>query len=132
MYEKMDKIIDTILHILEFIIALLTLIVLVGLIGYEVYKAIIDPSSIMDLEEFLHGLLTIVVGLEFVRMLMDLTPENTVDVIIIAISRQIIVDHTNPVSNIVCVVCIASLFAVRKFLMPKLEAKKHSEKKGET
>ncbi len=132
MYEIMDKIIDKILHILEFIIAIMTLLVMIGLIGYEVYKVFEDPASLANTTEFLHGVLTIVVGLEFVRMLMDLTPANTLEVIIVAISRQVIVDHSNPVNNIVCVLCIAGLFAIKKFLITKDDSRKIAGSKSET
>ena len=46
------------------------------------------------------------VGLEFVRMLINLTSANTLEVLIVAIARQIIVDHSSSVSNVVCVLCI--------------------------
>lgn len=56
-------------------------------------------------------------------MLINLTPANTLEVLIVAISRQVIVDHDNPLSNIVCVLCIAGLFAIRRFLIPKEDMK---------
>ena len=124
MYEIMDKIIDKILHILEFIIAIMTLIVMIGLLGFEVYKMFTVSDYFATATTFLHGVLTIVVGLEFVRMLMDLTPANTLEVIIVALSRSIIVDHNNPISNVVCVICIAGLFAVKKFLITKDDSRK--------
>ena len=70
---------------------------------------------------YLHIILTIVVGLEFVRMLIDMTPGNTLEVLIVAISRQVIVNHDNPLSNVYCVLCIAGLFATRHFLIPRKE-----------
>ena len=124
MYKKMDKIIDKVLHIIEFTIAILTLIVMIGLLGLEVYKMFTVGDYFASTTTFLHSVLTIVVGLEFVRMLMDLTPANTIEVIIVALSRAIIVEHEDPVSNIVCVACIAGLFAVKKFLITKEDKKK--------
>ena len=120
----MDKIIDKVLHIIEFTIAILTLIVMIGLLGLEVYKMFTVGDYFASTTTFLHSVLTIVVGLEFVRMLMDLTPANTIEVIIVALSRAIIVEHEDPVSNIVCVACIAGLFAVKKFLITKEDKKK--------
>jgi hypothetical protein len=57
-------------------------------------------------------------------MLIDLTPANTIEVLVLAIARYVIIDHTNAVSNIVCVICIAGLFAIKKFLIPKEDLKK--------
>ncbi len=78
----------------------------------------------------MHNILTIVVGLEFVRMLINLTPANTLEVLIVAIARQVIVDHQDPISNISCVLCIGGLFAIRKFLISKKDYKKELSEDG--
>lgn len=43
----------------------------------------------------------------------------TLEVLIVAIARQVIADHGSPLGNIVCVLCIGGLFAIRKFLISK-------------
>jgi hypothetical protein len=112
-----------ILHALEFIIAVLTLIVLLGMLGMEIYKMFTVADYFASMDTYLHNILTIVVGLEFVRMLIDMTPANTLEVLIVAISRNVILSHDDPVTILVCVVCIAGLFATRHFLIPKKELK---------
>ena len=119
MHAKLEHIIRKILHFLEAFIAVLTLVVLVAMLGIEVYRMIVEPGYITGVDSFLHCILTIVVGLEFVRMLVDMTPANTLEVLIVAIARQVIVSHGDPWSNIACVACIAGLFAIRRFLIPK-------------
>ena len=119
MHRKTTKIFNVAVHVLEYLIALLTLAVLVGLLGYEVYKMFSIEGYFNSADVYLHNILTIVVGLEFVRMLINLTPANTLEVLIVAIARQVIVDHSSPISNIVCVLCIGGLFAIRKFLISK-------------
>lgn len=123
MHAKVERIMRKILHILEFIIAALTLVVLVGMLGLEIYKMFTQSGYFSDLNGYLHNILTIVVGLEFVRMLVDLTPANTLEVLIVAISRHVILSHDDPISNVACVLCIAGLFATRRFLIPKKEMK---------
>ncbi len=119
MHKKIAKLFNIAVHVLEYLIAFLTLAVLVGLIGYEIYKMFSTDGYFQSADVYLHNILTIVVGLEFVRMLINLTPANTLEVLIVAIARQVIVDHSSPVSNIVCVLCIGGLFAIRKFLISK-------------
>ena len=119
MHAKVERIMRKILHVLEFIIAAMTLIVLLGMLGLEVYKMFTVDGYFTSLNEFLHNILTIVVGLEFVRMLVDMTPANTLEVLIVAISRHVILSHDDPLSNVACVLCIAGLFATRRFLIPK-------------
>ena len=123
MHKKTAAVIHKILHILEFVIAVMTLLVLLGMLGMEVYRMVTQADYFSSLDHFLHNILTIVVGLEFVRMLIDMTPANTLEVLIVAISRHVILNHDDPLSNLACVICIAGLFATRHFLIPKKELK---------
>ena len=126
MRKKTETFMHRVLHIMEVIIALLTLAVIIGMLGYEIYRMVSVPDYFTvdhGLNNYLHNILTIVVGLEFVRMLMDMTPANTLEVLIVAISRHVILSHDDPLSNVACVLCIAGLFAIRRFLIPKKEMK---------
>ena len=123
MHHKVVIVIQKILHVLEFIISVLTLVVLIAMLGIQFYRMFTSPEYFSSLDTYLHTILTIVVGLEFVRMLIDLTPANTLEVLIVAISRQVILNHNDPLGNVACVLCIAGLFATRRFLIPKKEMK---------
>ncbi len=123
MHKKTEFIIRKVLHFLEGVIAVMTLIVMVGMVGLEVYKMFTVSGYFADVHNYLHNILTIVVGLEFVRMLIDMTPANTLEVLIVAIARQVIISHDNPLSNVACVLCIAGLFAIRRYLIPKAQMK---------
>lgn len=123
MHHKYAKIVHSVLHILELVISVLTLIVLIGMLGLEIYRMFTTPDYFSSLDHFLQNILTIVVGLEFVRMLVDMTPANTLEVLIVAISRHVILNHGDPLGNVACVLCIAGLFATRRFLIPKKEMK---------
>ncbi len=124
MPKKISKFFYKALHFLEFLIAILTIIVLVGIVGFEVYKMFTTDGYFLSANTYLHNILTVVVGLEFVRMLINLTPANTIEVLIVAIARQVIVNHNDALSNIACVVCIGGLFAIRKFLISKSDFKR--------
>ena len=113
-----------VLHILERIIAIITLIALLGALGLEVVHMISSGSEYFaDVNHMLHNLLTIVVGLEFVRMLIDTTPANILEVLTVAITRHVILSHDDPWSNVASIICIAGLFAVRRFLIRRSELK---------
>ena len=120
MHKKTDWI-HRVLHFLEFIIAIITLVVLVGMLGLEIYKMFTVSDYFATIDNYLHNILTLVVGLEFVRMLLDMTPANTLEVLIVAIARQVILAHNNPWSNVASVLCIAGLFAIRRFLITRAE-----------
>jgi len=121
MHKKTATWIHKVLHALEVIIAVITLVVLVGMLGLEIYRMFTVAEYFETIDHYLHNILTLVVGLEFVRMLLDMTPANTLEVLIVAIARQVILSHDNPWSNVASVLCIAGLFAIRRFLIPKSE-----------
>ena len=119
--HRVEHVFRRILHTIERIIAAITIIVMVGALGMEVYRMLsIDGYTAST---FLHNALTIVVGLEFVRMLIDTTPASILEVLTVAITRQVILNHDNIWSNLICILCIAGLFAIRRFLVRRSELK---------
>ncbi len=113
-----------VIHVIEYLIAVITIAVLGVLLVIEVFQMFTVDGYFSTADKYLHNILTIVLGLEFVRMLINLTPANTLEVLIVAIARQVIVDHADPLSNIACVLCIGGLFAIRKFLISKKDFQK--------
>ena len=111
------------LHIIEHFIAIITILALLAALGLEIYEMFMVEGYFTEVEHVLHNLLTIVVGLEFVRMLIDTTPANILEVLTVAITRHVILSHEDPWSNIASVACIAGLFAIRRFLIRRHELK---------
>ena len=113
-----------ILHIIERFIALIAILALLGSLGIEIAHMISSGNAYFsDVSHMLHNLLTIVVGLEFVRMLIDTNPANILEVLTVAITRHVVLSHDDPWSNLACIACIAGLFAIRRFLIPRSELK---------
>ena len=125
--ERRDRTVEHIfrrcLHLLEQLIAGITLVVLVISLFAEVYAIFSQPDHLYDVSHILHKILTIVIGLEFVRMLIDTTPANILEVLTLALTRHVILEHEDYWSNLVCIACIAGLFAVRRFLIRRSELK---------
>lgn len=65
---------------------------------------------------FLETVMSLAVGVELIKMLCIHTPETVVEVLLFAIARQIVVSHSSIIDTMIGVVCIAILFATRKFL----------------
>ena len=124
---KRDRAIDHVfrraLHLIERIIAVITIVALLTALGLEVYEMLTAEGYFTDTHHMLHNLLTIVVGLEFVRMLIDTTPANILEVLTVAITRHVVLTHEDPLSNLASVVCIAGLFAIRRYLIRRSELK---------
>ena len=112
------------LHIIERFIAVITIVSLLGALGMEIYHMLSAGTEYFtDVNHMLHNLLGIVVGLEFVRMLIDTTPANILEVLTVAITRHVVLSHDDPWSNMACIACIAGLFAIRRFLIRRSELK---------
>ncbi len=120
--HRVEHVFRRILHFIERAIAATTLIVLLVALGMEFYDMLVVDKT-LDLSSYLHNVLTIVVGLEFVRMLIDTTPASILEVLTVAITRHVILTHDDPWSNVACVACIAGLFAIRRFLIRRSELK---------
>ena len=122
--HRMDSIFRRVLHWIERFIAVITIISLLGALGIEIYNMFTSGGEYFaDVSHMLHNLLAIVVGLEFVRMLIDTTPANILEVLTVAITRHVVLSHDNPWSNLACIACIAGLFAIRRFLIRSSELK---------
>ena len=111
------------LFVIERVIAAITICVLLVSLALEFVRMFTTAGYWEDIHLYLENILTIVVGLEFVRMLIDTTPANILEVLTVAITRHVILTHDDPWSNIACIACIAGLFAIRRFLVRRSELK---------
>ena len=121
--HRVEHVFRRILHFIERAIAALTIIVLLAALAIEFYEMFTTEDYLKDMNSYLHNVLTIVVGLEFVRMLIDTTPASILEVLTVAITRHVILSHDDPWSNMACIACIAGLFAIRRFLIRRSELK---------
>ena len=121
--HKVEHCFRWVLHQMERIIAIITLGALLWTLGLEVHSMFTVADYFADASHMLHNLLTIVVGLEFVRMLIDTTPANILEVLTVAITRHVVLSHDDYWSNLACVACIAGLFAIRRYLIRRSELK---------
>ena len=71
--------------------------------------------------DLLENCLSLIIGVEMIRMLYQQTPSTVFEVLLFAIARQIIVEHSTPVATLIGVISIAILFATRKFLFVEFD-----------
>lgn len=82
----------------------------------------LDPMKEDSLQQFLGIAFNIIIGLEFLKMLCNSNLGTVVEVLLFAIARQMIVEHTTALENLIGVVSIALLFLIRKyFFISKLD-----------
>ena len=64
MHKKVEAIMHRVLHVMEFVIAMMTLVVLTGMLGLVVYKMFTVADYFSTLNNFLHNLRQIIEKLE--------------------------------------------------------------------
>lgn len=69
----------------------------------------------VEIRGFLERALDIVIGVEFIKMLAKHSPGSSLEVLLYAIARHMIVGHEDAVQNLVSVVAIALIFIIRKY-----------------
>ena len=75
-----------------------------------------------SLNNFFVSTMNIVVGLEFVKMLILHTPRAVTDVLLFAIARQLVVSHSSSTDTLLGVAAVALIFLIKKFLLTREDA----------
>ena len=69
-----------------------------------------------SIDAFMANAFLIVMGIEFVKMLMLHTYGAVIDVLLFAIARQMIISHEEPMQTLMSVGAVAGIFAIKKYL----------------
>lgn len=69
----------------------------------------------VEIRGFLERALDIVIGVEFIKMLAKHSPGSSLEVLLYAIARHMVVGHESALENLLSVGAIALIFVVRKF-----------------
>ena len=111
---------NSIIHASSLLEILLSGLVLIGLLFSAVPLIKWMPGLLLDGNEveirgFLERSLDIVIGIEFIKMLAKHSPGSSLEVLLYAIARHLVVGHDSAVENLLSVGAIALIFIVRKF-----------------
>ncbi len=77
------------------------------------------PSLFLNPEYFMDWISIVcyfLIGIEFVKMIATHSVEAVVDILLVALSRQMLVDHPAALDTLFIIVAVAILFVVRKYL----------------
>lgn len=118
MKKYLNKALKEITTALEFIIAF----ILAAAICVMIVQLLLDFVHLPNLNQYpnyddlLTNCFNLIIGVEMIRMLYLHTPSTVFEVLLFAIARQIIIDHSSPVNSLIGIIAIAILFVTRKFL----------------
>ena len=115
--ENITKIIFNFIQFFELIVSVIIAIVAIFMLFNLISQILETDISLMtssDFSTFLSSMLTVVVGLEFVKLLCRHKIENLIDVLMLAISRQMVVEHLDTLQMLIGVISVILLIVVKK------------------
>lgn len=119
--QKLSHIVTRAVNVIElmvsYIIVAMVVILIVRMVIDNVFSGRIFNMTTEEFSVLLGQALTLVVGLEFVRLLITMKATDLIEVVMFATARQLVVEHMPMSSMIIGAAVIAMLFAVRKYLL---------------
>ena len=103
--------------ILEVVLSAIVLIALLMSVIplLKLMPGLLTDADSMEVHTFLKRALDIVIGIEFIKMLAKHSPGSSLEVLLYAIARHMVVGHESALDNLISVGAIALIFVVRKF-----------------
>ena len=120
MRKKLQDIMFEVSYLFEILISIVIGIAIIAfgirlvLTGIDVITSTSDVSALVTI---LDDAIVLAIGAELIKMLCKHTPETIIEVLAFALARHLIVTPTSALENVITVVAIAILFAIRKFLL---------------
>lgn len=78
--------------------------------------SLLDNTNAYSFHVFLEHAFNLVIGIEFVRMLIKHTPGSALGVLLFAIARHMVLDNGSGLELLMSVAAIAGIFIIRKYL----------------
>ncbi len=116
--HKINMKLVKLMKIVEILIAIILMgAVLVSTLAMVVYGIDSMSTHTFQLNDVLERALTIVVGIEFIKMLILHTPQSVIEVLMYAVARQIIISHDSALENLYGVLAVLLIFLIEKYFL---------------
>lgn len=117
--KKFSNILLRILYNVELLLGLVLSVALIGSVGSLVINFMQNIELAMQpngFSEYLNKAFSILIGVEFLKMLIKQTPGSVLEVLIFVIARQLVMNHGTTTEFLLGVLAIGGIFAIRKYL----------------
>ena len=122
MGSKIRRMIDRASELLELAIIIIAVIVAVISLWKPFMEFVQNRESAHAFLDFLGYVLNVLIGIEFFKMLCKPDVDTVLEVVMFVIVRHMVVLETSSVENLLTIVGMAIIFAIKKFLKePKKE-----------
>lgn len=126
--RRLRKSVARVSSYIEIFISVLILIgILVGTINLATElimmskEALTAADIILPVEEFIATALQLIIGVEFVKMISKHTVGSTIDVLLFAIARKLVVSHGSSLELLLGIIGIGILFVIKYYFGNKCE-----------
>ena len=130
MESKIRRMIDRVSELLELtinIIIIITVIIAIISLWKPFMEFVHNRESSHAFLDFLGHVLNVLIGIEFFKMLCKPDVDTVLEVVMFVIVRHMVVLETSAVENLLTIVGMAIIFAIKKFLKePKKEKLKNA------
>lgn len=114
------------LHSIAFLLELILAVLVIFIISLQIISLttmfishVFDPSVSIEYSVFLNKALGIIIGVEFLKMLCQHSMNSVIDVLLFILARHLVVMDATMFESLLCILSVAILFAIRKFLAVK-------------
>lgn len=125
--RKVQKILLDLVRLMEVGIAIFLLVAIFVAIFYTCqYFGEATMDGTFTLDTLMGSVLTLVVGIEFAKMLILHTTESVVEVLLYAVARQVVISHGSTLEILIGVLAIAIIFIIKKYFFKHSVQKENS------
>lgn len=109
-----------IMRIIELVVAVLLVIAIVTALLFTIKDTLkLTLDGAFSLDAVMNACLMIVIGVEFVKMLILHTPESVMEVLLFVVARYVVMSHSGSLEILFGMISIALIFFIRKYLFDK-------------
>lgn len=132
MTDRVKKFLNKAGEVCEAVLSVLVLVsIIIGIIGIipqfsQFWQNRQDTES---MKQMLSSIMIVVVGTEFLKMLVDPTLSSVTEVLIFLIARHMVVMDTSPAEDLLSVISIGILFVLRYALLKRGKEVREEEQK---
>lgn len=122
MRHKIKHFIFQLSHYVEILVSILIMLAILATLFCLAVQLFLEPGAFLEIDsftEFLANALSLIVGVEFVKLLCKHTPETLIEVLMFAIARQVVVEHWGAGQILLGIVAIVVLFVARRYLIDR-------------
>ena len=133
--QKSQRFLNGVAFFLELILAVIVILIILMQIcslAKLFYAHVSDPNVTVQYASFLKEALGIIIGVEFLKMLCQHSMNSVIDVLLFVLARHLIVMESTMLEGLLCIISVAILFSIRKFLVVKKDNKEVTLEEKET